>query len=207
MAAGTLGDRVAGRPKKVKEETWVATARRALIEEGVVGLKVDRLATRLGVTRGGFYHHFKDRDALIEALLAQWRAACRFTPPSTAHETAAEAASWFETFSHWLIEEALYDHAFDMAVREWARSEERAASAIAEADAERIATIARLFRTLGYAEPEATIRGRVFYYHQIGYYSINVHETEAERRRNAPIYLDVLCGADRLAAARNPAEE
>lgn len=185
--------------------TWVETARRALIEEGVVGLKVDRLATRLGVTRGGFYHHFKDRDALLAALLEHWRDACRFTPPSSAHGTAAEAAAWFETFSHWLIEEALYDHAFDMAVRDWARSEQRAADAVEQADAERIATILRLFRMLGYDEPEATIRARVFYYHQIGYYSIDVHETDEERRRNAPVYLDVLCGADRLRAARRAA--
>lgn len=194
---------MAGRPKKVEVRTWVETARQALIEDGVVGLKVDRLATRLGVTRGGFYHHFKDRDALIEALLEHWRDVCRFTPPSTAHETPAEAAAWFETFSHWLIEEALYDHAFDMAVRDWARSEERAERAIGQADAERIATIVHLFRMLGYAEPEATIRARVFYYHQIGYYSINVHETDDERRRNAPVYLDVLCGADKLGAARH----
>ena len=193
---------MAGRPRKVEVQTWITTARRALIEEGVLGLKVDRLATRLGVTRGGFYHVFKDRDALIEALLDHWRDTCRFTPPSTAHETPAEAAEWFRTFSHWLIEEALYDHAFDMAVREWARSEERAAKAIQAADDERIATIVQLFRTLGYGEPEATIRGRVFYYHQIGYYSIDVHETEEERRRNAPVYLDVLCGAERLEAAR-----
>ncbi len=194
---------MAGRPTKVDARTWIETARQALIEEGVTGLKVDRLAARLGVTRGGFYHNYKDRDALLEALLADWAKACRFTPPLPAHDTAAEAARWFDTFSTRLIEETGYDHEFDMAVREWGRADAHAGRAIEAADADRIATLVTLFGALGYSHGEAAIRARVFYYHQIGYYAMNVRESEAERKRNAPIYLDILCGHERLEAARD----
>ena len=43
---------------KTPAETWVDCARTALIADGLEGVKVDRLAKSLGVTRGGFYHHF-----------------------------------------------------------------------------------------------------------------------------------------------------
>lgn len=66
---------------KVPAETWLATARDVLVEEGIAAVKVDRLAGRLGVTRGGFYHHFRDRADLLERLLAHWEAEARFVPP------------------------------------------------------------------------------------------------------------------------------
>jgi AcrR family transcriptional regulator len=52
-------------------------ARAALIEEGIGGVKIDRLAARLGVTRDGFYHNFEDREALLSALLDLWKESCR----------------------------------------------------------------------------------------------------------------------------------
>jgi hypothetical protein len=87
-------------------------------------------------------------------------------------------------------------------VREWSRSDKRAAWAIERADRERITVLERFFETLGYLPHEALIRARVFYFHQIGYYAIDVHETIAERRRNVSTYMDILCGAQQLAAAR-----
>ena len=193
---------MAGRPTKVEQQTWVTTARNALVEDGVPGLKIDRLAQRLGVTRGGFYHNFKDREVLFDALLGYWLERCRFTPPLPTDGSARAAADWFEEFSHDLIAGTGHDHAFDLAVREWSRAEPRVAEAVAASDSERIGVLKQVFGQLGYNAAEATIRARVFYYHQIGYYLIDVRETAAERRSKAPIYLDILCGADRLDTAR-----
>src|SRR3546814_10858022 len=49
---------------KVTREGWLNCARVALIEDGIEGVKVDRLAKRVKVTRGGFYHHFKNHNKL-----------------------------------------------------------------------------------------------------------------------------------------------
>ncbi|MBN8955202.1 MAG: helix-turn-helix transcriptional regulator [Rhizobiales bacterium] len=71
---------VVGRTPKIIAETWIDTARRSLIEEGIAAVKVDRLAKRLGVTRGGFYHNFKDRGDLLTQLLHHWETTCHFLP-------------------------------------------------------------------------------------------------------------------------------
>ena len=51
---------------------WVDAAYSAMAEDGVGSVAVEPLARRLGVTRGSFYWHFKDRRALLEAALGRW---------------------------------------------------------------------------------------------------------------------------------------
>ena len=195
-----------GRTRKVSPDTWVETARRVLVEEGIGGVKVDRLAHRLGVTRGGFYHHFRDREQLLDSVLELWKRVCRFLPDYPRSGELPEVSAWFDQTLHRLIEEDGYDHDFDMAVREWARSDQRAARAVGRSDRDRMATLQRFFNALGYAKDEATIRARVFYYHQIGYYAIGVRETTALRKRNVQLYVDILCGHDAIESLRASAK-
>lgn len=51
-------------------ERIVATAARALREEGLAGVSVPELMRRAGLTHGGFYNHFADRDALVAEAVA-----------------------------------------------------------------------------------------------------------------------------------------
>lgn len=191
-----------GRTAKVTAERWIATAREALIEEGIAGVKVDRLAQRLGVTRGGFYHNFQHRDELLDALLHDWEERCQFLPPQASGASPAEAAAWLQRTVHRLIEEDGYDSSFDMAVREWARSDTRTAWAVQRADRSRLKGLQQFFEALGYPPEEAPIRARVFYYHQIGYYALDVRQSVAERKRDASLYTAILCGRELLARAQ-----
>jgi AcrR family transcriptional regulator len=56
----------------LKAEDWVEAARVAMAEGGIDAVAVEPLARRLGVTKGSFYWHFKDRRALLEATLEGW---------------------------------------------------------------------------------------------------------------------------------------
>jgi AcrR family transcriptional regulator len=44
----------------------------AIVEGGVAAVAIEPLALRLGTTKGSFYHHFANRDALIVAALEDW---------------------------------------------------------------------------------------------------------------------------------------
>lgn len=66
------------RPKRAVPEArlssadWETAALDALAETGVGGVAIEPLARRLGVTKGSFYWHFTDRDALLAAALRRW---------------------------------------------------------------------------------------------------------------------------------------
>jgi AcrR family transcriptional regulator len=187
---------------KISAETWLAMARAVLVEEGIAAVKVDRLAQRLGVSRGGFYHHFQDRADLLARLLAHWEAEARFLPPGRAPRNPAQALAVIDAQVRHLIDEREFDPRFDMAVRAWAQADAAVAVAVERMDRRRIAALTRVFVALGCDRPEAAIRARVLYFHQIGYYAIGVRATAAARWRAADRYVRILCGEDHLARAR-----
>ncbi len=60
------------RSRRLSRADWVKAALEAMAEGGVVGVNISNLATGLGVTKGSFYWHFRDRDDLIDAAMKQW---------------------------------------------------------------------------------------------------------------------------------------
>jgi AcrR family transcriptional regulator len=59
-------------PASLGREAWIAAACEVLAREGLDGVRVEPLAAKLGVTKGSFYWHFRDRAALLDALLEDW---------------------------------------------------------------------------------------------------------------------------------------
>jgi len=51
---------------------WIAAGFDALDGEGYAGIPVESLARRLNVTRGSFYHHFRNREDFVTTLLTAW---------------------------------------------------------------------------------------------------------------------------------------
>jgi len=57
---------------RLSRKDWIQAALAAIAEGGVAAVAVEPLAARLGTTKGSFYWHFANRDALLQAALAQW---------------------------------------------------------------------------------------------------------------------------------------
>ncbi|MEI8031429.1 MAG: TetR/AcrR family transcriptional regulator [Comamonadaceae bacterium] len=189
---------------KVSAQKWLETARKTLILEGIAALKIDRLARELGVSRGGFYHHFVDRDDLLERLLREWHQTVIFVPcQSPMPSNPAEALWAIDSLVTRLIREDGYDPLFDMAVRAWSHSDLRVTKAVERSDKSRISTITGYFAALGCNATEAAVRARVFYFHQIGYYAIGLKEARKLREKRAIVYVQILCGEIHLQEARN----
>lgn len=180
--------------RSLDRNAWIAAARAALIADGVERVRVDVLARRLKITRGSFYWHFKDRQALLDALLADWHE-CNTAPFAAAvkRHDGDGIAQYGAIVDLW-IEEKDYDPSYDAAVRDWARIDKRVATLVRKVDRERIRLFAQVFAQLGYERAEADMRARITYYHQVGYYALGVSESKATRYRLVPLYRRVLVG-------------
>jgi AcrR family transcriptional regulator len=185
---------LAGRRPTHTRSDWLEAAGRSLIAGGISGLRVDRLAKMLGVTRGGFYHCFSGRKDLLTALLDDWEKSCLFLPKDSPPSDKLRATDWLNRTVHRLIESDGYDHRLDLAIREWGRSAKQAAWAIERVDQGRIEALRQCFAALGHEPVQAIVRARIFYHHQIGYFAAGVMPNVGERRRTAAKYLEILCG-------------
>src|SRR5262249_60351962 len=58
---------------RIGPEDWVRAGLSLLAQGGIDAVRVELLAARLGVTKGSFYWHFKDRADLRFAMLEAWR--------------------------------------------------------------------------------------------------------------------------------------
>jgi AcrR family transcriptional regulator len=154
---------------------WVRAAARRLAADGVDAVRVEPLAKELGVSKGSFYWHFTDRDALLDALLAYWRTAGTTGVITEVEEASADAADRFR----WLVRLAFghADGGFDAAVRTWAARENRARTAVHEVDEVRIAYLVRLLTDAGSADPAR--RAAVAYRTLLGEYAMRHAGAEA----------------------------
>jgi AcrR family transcriptional regulator len=58
--------------RTLSAERWSEAALDVIARDGVAGVAVEPLAKELGVTKGSFYWHFPNREALLEAALKLW---------------------------------------------------------------------------------------------------------------------------------------
>ena len=66
-------DMPAAEPKSaLSADAWAEAAVEALAVGGLEAVAVEPLARALGVTKGSFYWHFANRDALLHTALARW---------------------------------------------------------------------------------------------------------------------------------------
>ena len=176
------------------EEAWLTAAYDVLTTQGVEAVKIMPLAKRLQVSRTSFYWHFKDREALLEAMIRYWEDKNTGTLVA---RTKAYAENVFEAvfnlFDCWLDPD-LFDSRLDLAIRNWARSDPALQLRLDQADARRQQAMTDMLIRFGYDAKEAEIRALTMIYTQIGYISMQVHEEEAQRLARMPDYMEVFTG-------------
>jgi len=187
------------RPRNKSNDTtlltrdWIDAARKMLIRDGHGALKVDRLARECKVTRGGFYWRFKNQEDLQKRLLEEWRTT-NTTPMLDALRSDGTPKERLDRTFHLWLEEKQFDPAFDRAIRAWAATSKKVAKVVHNMDNIRLEAFEEVYRDAGYSPMEAFIRARVTYFCQVGYYTLDIHESRKRRDELYAHYYVVLTG-------------
>jgi AcrR family transcriptional regulator len=125
-------------------ERWVEAGLRALARGGPEAVRIDVLAKELGVTRGGFYWHFADRQALLDTMLDAWEKEC--VDDVMARVDARGGTGRDRLLSLFAIgverPELL---PLELTIRDWARRDDTVRSRVARVDDRRMAYLRQLF--------------------------------------------------------------
>jgi len=145
---------------------WLNVALATLAKDGVAMVSIERLAAKLGVTRGSFYHHFRDRADLLERLLAFWRQGWTGSVKDENRALGLDARTSLLALIHTIRTRKAAD--YDVAIRAWAVHDPRAAAVVRRVDEERLGYIRGLFAKIGFDALEAENRARLFLYYEMG---------------------------------------
>ncbi len=142
-------------------QRWMDLGLETLRENGTTGLRIDRLARQLGVTKGSFYAHFSSKNDYLTALCEHWRHQTMPMDVDRFFEAPGSLADKLLTLSKYVArsERARYD----LAMREMAKVNGCAAEAVTAVAGARLAFSFEVFRRAGFEEDEARARGCLLY--------------------------------------------
>lgn len=125
---------------------WIDEGLRALAAGGVDAVRIESLAKALGVTKGGFYGYFADRDALLEAMLDTWERESIDEVLDQVDRTGGDARTKIRLAGRLtLSDDRLLP--IDLAVRDWARRDAQVAARLRRVDNRRMDLLRELIGT------------------------------------------------------------
>ena len=147
-------------PARLSKEEWLARALEVLGRKGAGELTIESLARQLGVTKGSFYWHFRDRADFFRQLIEYWD---EYFTQTVITEISDQDGPPEER----LLELMLLVHSkrldrFEMPVRAWAQQNPALAPLVRRVDRHRTLFVRSLFLEMGFDEDEAEMRTRIF---------------------------------------------
>lgn len=153
---------------------WTLAAAQRLASHGVDQVRVEPLAQHLGVSKGSFYWHFDNREALLTGILQMWEsrgteaiiAAVDASSPDPKARVNALITATFGPVQHDGIE---------LGIRSWARHDPAAQAAAERVDTRRIDYVVELLQACGVPSATARTRAEFMYRTLIGEFVLRSH--------------------------------
>jgi AcrR family transcriptional regulator len=153
--------------RRLTRDDWIIAALGAIADGGLAAVGVEPLAAGLGATKGSFYWHFENRDALLEAAIRRWEK--ETTTDVAAEITAAHdaPASQFRRLVADVIERAELDRVGPALLA--SATHPAVAPALARVTATRLSLIVTVLQRLGFPPADARRRALLAYSAYLGH--------------------------------------
>jgi len=142
---------------RLSKESWLNHTLTKIGEVGVGNIQIESLAKELNVTKGSFYWHFQNRDALLSETLEYWyRSATKAIGLAAQRnfEGPVDRLRYFFTLA-FNRRPDVPGGPVERALHEWARTSKIAEKTTRQVDEDRISLIADAYVELGMIEQQA----------------------------------------------------
>ncbi|MGV0850325.1 TetR/AcrR family transcriptional regulator [Mycolicibacterium phlei] len=155
---------------RTPRHVWIDAGLAALAEGGPDAVRVDVLAKALGVSRGGFYWHFPNRQAFLEALLDEWEHRVADEVLDRVEREGGDARAKIRRAGMLTFAEDLLP--VDLAVRDWARRDTAVAKRLRRVDDRRMAYLRELIGSFVDDPDDVEVRALLAFSLAIGHHFI-----------------------------------
>lgn len=170
-----------GKETFLTRDDWLAAAMEMLRTQGVGGVRILPLARSLGVSRGSFYWHFRDRRDLLVAMLGWWDRKMTDTVIRFLEHLKGSGRQRILALAEMVLRKNRTN--YDMAIRSWAEGDRAAAAVLKRVMRKRLDYVSKLFREAGFSAAEATARGHLLAIYLMSEGTIHAGESERNRLR------------------------
>jgi AcrR family transcriptional regulator len=150
---------IESRGARLTREAWLQYALQVLRLEGLQGMRIDRMASDLGVTKGSFYWHFEDLKDLQGSVMKHWRDRYNNIIIENREFLDAEPAVGLLSAVTRIREEGLDE--YEVAIRNWAFHDPYVEEVVRKVYGERKTFVRSFFTRLGFRGMDAEIRTRL----------------------------------------------
>lgn len=176
--------------ERLGKKQWIDFGLKTLATQGIEAVRVEWLAKELQVTKGSFYWHFKNRNALLEEMLYAWQAYATNDIITNVETRGGDATERIRNLFITVLEA---DNRLDKEVRNWADSNSKVKTALNTIDKKRMAYLDTLFQESGFTSIQATARTRLVYHALIGQFTMDVPGKKPDKQsQQFEIVLDML---------------
>lgn len=149
-------------------EDWADAALEALADGGPRAIAIEPLARRVGMSKGSFYHHFKGKAQLQDAMLLRFAERATDAVIRQTDARSADPRARLERLS-WLVFAPNPEHdRIEAALRAWAGTEAKVAEVLSKVDQRRLAYVRELLVAAGLPNEVAQARAELMYRALIG---------------------------------------
>ena len=188
-SVNTVPYRYAMATVRTPREAWVGAALQALAKGGPDAVRVEALAAGLGVSKGGFYWHYKDRQALLDEMLDSWEKAVVEDVIASLESQPVDPRAKLQQ----LFELApSVDFAVELALRDWSRRDSNVAERLRRIDTRRMEYLRLLFGQFCADEDDVEARSMLAFSLFIGSYFISVEHGGRSRSQVLQLAIDRL---------------
>lgn len=167
--------------KPLDRDGWIEGAIDALADEGLAGMRVETLAKRLGVTKGSFYWHFKDRQDLLQAVLQTWKdGRLHDIDKQSEAMPGREREQLMQIIDVYSSSRNRKGISIELAMRDWARRDNQANETVEAVDNYRISNACKLYVAGGIAAEEAVRRSHLLYAYVFGQSLMDYERTDPQ---------------------------
>jgi len=154
-------------------------ALQALATGGPDAVRIEALAAGLGVTKGGFYWHFRDRQALLDEMLDAWEKAGTDDIIARVDSHPADPRTMLREL--FVLAPSRERFTVELALRDWARRDEAVAARVRRVDNRRMDYVRSLFGRFCKDRDDVEVRCLLVYSLVIGGFMISADHGERTR--------------------------
>jgi AcrR family transcriptional regulator len=145
---------------RTPKDSWTRAGLSALAEGGPDAVRIELLARSLGVSKGGFYWHFEDREELLGEMLESWERGGVDEVIAAVEDGEGDPKRRLRRLFEIASASAEERLRTELAIREWARHDEAVAARVARVDERRMDYMRPLFAP--FCEDPAEVEARCF---------------------------------------------